>query len=42
MACLGSEEFEKDIYQSKKKYNDKYIKNYIGLDFELNDFFYYI
>ena len=39
---LRAEEFEKDIYQLKKKYNDKYIKNYIELAFELNDYFYYI
>ena len=38
---LRSEEFEKDIYELKEKYNNKYIKNYIKIAFELNDFFNY-
>ena len=38
---LRSEEFEKDIYILKEKYNNEYIINYIRLAFELNDFFYY-
>jgi len=36
---LKSEEFEKDIYKLKEKYNNEYITNYIRLAFELNDFF---
>ena len=36
---LKSEEFEKDIYKLKEKYNNEYIINYIRLAFELNDFF---
>ena len=38
---LRSKEFEIDINKLKKKYNDKYIKHYIRLAFDLNDFFYY-
>ena len=38
---LRSEEFEKDILQLKENYDNKYIKNYIRLAFDLLDFFNY-
>ena len=38
---LRSKEFESDIYKLKKTNNYKYIKNYIKLAFDLNDFFSY-
>ena len=38
---LRSKEFESDIYKLKKTNNYKYIKNYIKMAFDLNDFFSY-
>ena len=37
---LRSEEFEIDINILKNKYSDKYIKNYIRLAFDFNNFYY--
>ena len=37
---LRSKEFESDISKLKKQYSYKYIKNYIRLAFNLNDFLY--
>ena len=38
---LRSIEFENDIYKLMKKYNYEYIKKYIKLSYELNDFFHH-